>query len=105
MSSGRHGLRRAGCLLILAVGVVAACRHAKPTHQPTIDLLRQFPYTRAGRNTHVIELGRPGANANLLHGWSLPEQLPTGESVIRGSQRRAALTFAVAEIVDRHLRV
>ena len=96
---------RAGVgVLLMVLTCASACRRADSSHV-AIDLLQQFPYTSSGKHAPRIDFGKPGAEAYLLHGWSPREVLPSGESVVRGIQRRAALQFVVNEPAERRLIV
>src|ERR1700687_2625948 len=93
-------------LALRRLGSISGCARAEPREEASVDLLRLFPYTPSGKAASRIDLGRPGAEAYRVRGWSAPEVLPTGESVVRAIQRFAVLQFTAParEAMRMHVR-
>src|SRR5262249_1704302 len=93
--------RLAAFLLIIACG----CSQRDIAPETTIDLLHLFPFTDSGQETDEIHLGAAGSEAYLVRGWSAPETLPTGETVVQAHGRNALVRFALAHPADRSIHL
>jgi len=91
-----------------ALLAVAACdRGESPplARQTVYDLVARFAVTEGGSETSSIVLADRRMRPRLARGWSDPETLPSGESVVVATERFATVQLDVARPADRTLVV
>jgi len=85
--------------------LVAACGGGEaPRARRTIyDLVARFAVTEGGGETTVLELADRRSRPRLTRGWSDPQVLPSGESVVLGTERFSTVRIDLAKPMDRTL--
>ena len=101
----RDGGVRAVRQLCIVLLLVQACSRGNAPPDVQIDLLRLFPYTDSGQETGEINLAAPGSDAYLVRGWSQPETLPTGETIVRATGREASVRFSMRRPAERTIQL